>query len=114
MFYEQGYESWKAYLLNLKTNHVIHLNRSTKVSKVEVNQYGTFVLHSRDSYWVAEVMLNNGKENIVLFENNFDVWDINDSQYRQIESFELIDYQIHIEYIGQYGNSKTKIINLEM
>jgi hypothetical protein len=50
MFYEQGYESGKAYLLNIKTNHVIHLSRSTKISKVEINKYGTFVLHSREGY----------------------------------------------------------------
>jgi hypothetical protein len=114
MFYELDYESWKAYLLNLWTNQVIDLNGSTEVNQVEKNIYGTFVLHGSSSYWVAEVMFNNGKQNIVLFENNSDVWDINDSEYRQITSFLIIDNKIEIEYIGQYGNSKIKIINLEM
>jgi hypothetical protein len=59
-------------------------------------------------------MFNNGKQNIVLYENNSDVWDINDSEYRQITSFVIIDNKIEIEYIGQYGNSKIKTINLEM
>lgn len=113
-FHKQWYEYWETYLLDINSHHVIDLNSWTEVYKVIKNEYGTFILHGASWYWTAEIIFNNGEKNIVLFENNNDIWDINDSEYRQITSFLIIDNKIEIEYIGQYGNSKIKIINLEM